>query len=138
MCRTVFALSGLMEFALKADTLRQARTLRRQIYLVGLGVHMLELPFMVVIVRHLAGERTWGGGGGGRGGGGQRTEDRRQKAKGRGQKVLVLVPAHVSVADQEHDWFGQVARDAEHDAPLIHVVLAINNHFGTRVGQKVL
>jgi hypothetical protein len=66
----------------------------------------------------------------------RRADGRQQTAESRGQKVLV--PARLSVTDQEHDWFGQVARDAEHNAPLIHVVLAINNHFRTRVGQKVL
>jgi hypothetical protein len=59
----------------------------------------------------------------------RRTEGRRQRAEGRG---------HVSVTDQEHDRFGQVAREAEHDASLIHVVLAINNQFRTRVRQKFL
>ena len=54
VCRTVFALSSLIELALEADDLRHGRTLEREENLVGLGIHTLDLAFVVVIVRHLA------------------------------------------------------------------------------------
>jgi hypothetical protein len=51
---TMLALGSLGELALKADDLRLRRALVRQEYFVGLGVHTLNLAFMIVIVRNLA------------------------------------------------------------------------------------
>jgi len=52
--------------------------------------------------------------------------------------VLVLAPAHVCAADQNHHFPRLVARDTEHDAALVFVLLAINNHFRARVRQEIL